>query len=73
MVQQRIDTSLDAILNSALQALEDLNQYNEVAAVGAIGAFINSVDAQRGKTFTDSEADSLIAYARSIIDALNTD
>ena len=70
-LQQGIDNSLDAILDTALQALDDMNQNNDVAAVNAMQAFINAVEAQRGKKLTTTEADALIADAQAIIEAIN--
>jgi hypothetical protein len=69
-LQQGMDTSLDVILDAALQALDDLSQNNDVAATNALEAFINAVEAQRGKKVTNAEADTLIAGAQAIIDAI---
>jgi hypothetical protein len=50
-----------------VQALTDVNQINNAAAIGALGAFVNEVDAQRGKKITEEDADYLIAQAQHII------
>ena len=42
------------------------------AAFNALTSFIASVEAQRGDTLTDAEADALIAAAQAIIDLLVT-
>jgi hypothetical protein len=64
--------SLDAKLSSALNALEDANLNNDVAAINSLQAFINAVEAQRGKKIPDSDADKLIGLAQQIIDLLNS-
>lgn len=69
-LKKGIDNSLDAKLNSALNALDDLNQNNDVAAINSLQAFINAVEAQRGNSLTDAQADMLINIAQSIIDSL---
>jgi hypothetical protein len=40
-----------------------------MAAIGQLQAFINEVQAQRGKKITSETADLLIAYARNVIAA----
>jgi len=69
-LQQGIDNTLDAKLDTALTVLDDVNGNNDVAAANALDAFINAVEAQRGKKITDAEADQLIAAALAIIDLL---
>jgi hypothetical protein len=66
-----IANAMDSKLDNAYQALDDSNQKNDGAAANTMQAFINSVDAQRGKEITDIEADSLNAAAQEIIDCLN--
>jgi hypothetical protein len=66
-----ISNSLEAKLNAALGALEDENENNDAAAVNTLEAFINAVEAQRGKKIPQAEADDLIAAAQEIIDLLN--
>jgi hypothetical protein len=67
---QGIENSLHAKLDTALQILEDSNENNDVAAVNALGAFINAVEAQRGKKISAGDADDLIAAAQEIVDCL---
>jgi len=55
-----------------VRALDDLNQNNDVAAINSLEAFINEVEAQRGKKISDAEADALIALAKQIIYQLNS-
>ena len=69
-IQNGISNSLDAKLDSALSAIDDLNQNNDVAAINSLNAFINAVEAQRGKAITEDEADTLIDEAQAIIDLL---
>lgn len=70
-LHQGIENSLDAKLDAAVQALDDINQNNDVAAINTLGAFINAVEAQRGKKITEADADALIAAAQEIIAALS--
>jgi alpha-tubulin suppressor-like RCC1 family protein len=70
-LQQGIVNSFDAKLESAVKALEDLNQNNDVAAINSLYAFINAVEAQRGKSLTDAQSDELINKTQSIIDSIS--
>ncbi len=70
-INNGISNSLDAKLNSALSALDDLNENNDVAAINSLNAFINAVEAQRGKGLTVEDAENLIAQAQAIIDLLS--
>lgn len=67
---QGISNTLDAKLDSALNALQDVNENNNVAACGSMQSFINSVEAQRNKKITSAQADELIAAAQQIMTAL---
>ena len=69
-LQQGIDNSLDAKLEAALQALEDVNANNDAAAVNKLQAFISEVEAQRAKKITDTQATALVADAQAIIAVL---
>jgi hypothetical protein len=66
-LQQGIDNGLDAKLDAAFNALDDVNNNNDVAAINSLNAFINAVEAQRGNKITDEQADILIADATDII------
>ncbi len=70
-LQRGIANSLDAKLQSALMALDDLNTNNDVAAINSLEAFIHHVDAQRGSHINDEDADSLIESATLAIAAIN--
>ena len=54
-----------------MKVLEDSNQKNDVAAIVTLEAFINKVEAQRGKKIPDEVADELIGKAQEIITALS--
>jgi len=69
--QHGILNSLDAKLEAAVQALDDVNQCNNVAAINTLRAFINAVRAQSGNKLAEEEANDLIAQAQAIIDLLN--
>ncbi len=62
-----ISTSLDAKLDAALNALDDLNANNDVAAVNSLNAFINAVSAQAGNAIPVAAADALIEQAIAIL------
>ncbi len=70
-LQPGIENSLLAKLGTALQILEDENENNDIAAINTLGAFINAVEAQRGKKIPEAEADALIAAAQEIIELLS--
>lgn len=70
-LQQGIDNSLDAKLDSAANALDDVNQNNDVAAINSLNAFKNAVEAQSGNKLTEAQANTLIAEAESIIAMLS--
>jgi len=65
-----IANNLDAKLELALRALDDLNEHNDAAVCGAMDAFINACELQRDGALTNEEADSLIADARNIKNCL---
>jgi hypothetical protein len=65
-----ISNSLDVKLNAVMAALDDVQAGNDAAAINAMYAFINFVEAQRGKGLTTSQADSLVSAAQEIISAL---
>jgi len=67
---QGIENSLVAKLDSALKVLEDVNENNDGAAINSLEAFINAVEAQKGKKISEADADALIANVLEIIDLL---
>ncbi|UCH88431.1 MAG: right-handed parallel beta-helix repeat-containing protein [Thermoplasmata archaeon] len=66
----------DGIANSMVSKLEgaiaSLNKENEIPAENQLEAFINEVEAQRGKELTNAQSDELIEYALRIINSLNS-
>ena len=70
-LQQGISNSLDAKLDAAMQALDDINESNDGAAINTLQAFINAVEAQRGNKIPEADADALIAVAQEIINLLS--
>lgn len=68
-----ISNSLDAKLDAAFHALDDMNENNDVAAINALGAFINAVQAQSGGKIPIADADALIADTQEIIDLLQAE
>ena len=70
-LQRGIANSLLAKLNTALQKLEDDNENNDAAAINLLEAFINAVEAQRGKKIPEADADALIEAVQEIIDLLS--
>ena len=69
-ISEGISNSLDAKLQSSLGALDDLNENNDVSAVNNLYAFINAIQAQRGKKISEADADAMIESAQMIIDLL---
>lgn len=69
-LQQGIDNSLDAKLDAALESLDAFNADKRNDAVNKLCAFVNEVEAQRGKKLTDEQADYLIIAAQQVIDLL---
>jgi hypothetical protein len=67
-----IENSLTAKLNAAVLILGDIQEANDHAAASMLGAFINLVEAQRGKHIPDLDADELIGAAQAIIDQLDS-
>jgi hypothetical protein len=69
-LQEGISNSLDAKIEAALNALDDINENNDIAAINSLNAFINAVEAQCGNKISEEDADALIAEAQKIIDCL---
>lgn len=66
--KKSIINSLDAKLDAAEKALAEAIDQNDHTAINVlVSAFINSVEAQRGKELSDAEADNLIGRADEII------
>ena len=69
-LQNGISNSVDAKLDSVMNAIDDSNEKNNAAAQNAMHAFMNAVEAQRGKKLTDAQATQLIGIAQAIVAAL---
>jgi hypothetical protein len=69
-LKQGVATSLNQKLQNVLAALEAANAGQRQDAANKLGAFINAVDAQRGKALTSAQADQLEALARRILAVL---
>ena len=65
-----IKNSLTTSLDNANKVLEDSNPKNNVAAINNLEAFINKVEAQRGKKISETDANALISEAQEIIEEL---
>ena len=62
-----IDNSLDAKLDAALLALDDINENNDVAACNSLEAFISAVEVQSGNKITVEDANDLIDHVTTIV------
>jgi hypothetical protein len=71
-LQAGITNALDAKLDAARNALDDVNENNDIAAMNSLHALINNVEAQRGNKLTDEQGDMLIAAALAIIAAIQS-
>jgi PKD repeat protein len=65
------EESLNASLDTANKVLKDSNPKNDIAAINTLKAFINKVEAQRGKKISGADADALTAQAQAIIDEIS--
>jgi hypothetical protein len=68
-----IAKSLLAKIDSAIEKLEDGDEKNDKAAVNSLRAFINAVQAQRGKKISEENADYLIGCAGQVTDMLSSE
>lgn len=69
-LQTGLSNSLDAKLTAVFDALTDLNENNDASALNRLNAFINEVEAQRGKKITDAQADYLIAAVLEVMETI---
>ena len=65
-----IGNALDRKLENVLNAMDRALAGDEPAAIGITYAFIQSVEAQRGKALSEAQADELVAAAEAIIRTL---
>jgi len=66
---QGVENSLVKKLEGTIEALE---RGNDEAAIGKLNAFINHVEARRGKDLTEEEADLLIETAERILASIES-
>jgi parallel beta-helix repeat protein len=66
-LDQGVDNNLSTKLGAAQDALDAENAEQRSDAISKLEAFINTVEAQRGKKLTDEQADELVDYASKII------
>jgi hypothetical protein len=64
-----IENSLTSKLDSAIGLV---GRGNTTGATGKVGAFIDQVEASRGKQIDDTDADAWIAAAETILDMLTS-
>jgi hypothetical protein len=69
-LKQGIANSLDSKLQNVLDALSAANAGQRQDVTNKLGAFINSVEAQRGKELANAQADALEALAKRILTVL---
>ncbi len=69
-LKQGIDNSLDSKIQHVQDALDAANAGNRGDAINKLYAFINAVEAQRGKALTDEQADMLVEEALQIIELI---
>lgn len=65
-----IEQNLSGSVKTALDILTDSTERNDFAAVWNLNAFINKVEALRGKKLSEEEADALVAWARTAIEKI---
>jgi hypothetical protein len=65
-VKHGIQTSLDAKLQAASSALSDAKKNAYTTACNVLGAFISDVQAQTGKSITQSDANTFIGAAQEL-------
>ena len=70
-LQKGISNSLDAKLDAAQKAVDDMNANNDVAAINTLEAFINAVEAQSGAKIPVEDAERFISQANEIITKLS--
>jgi len=61
----------NALMSKLENALANFQAGDTQGALGLLNAFIQQVEAQRGKKLTNAEADQLVAGAQALIDAIN--
>lgn len=71
------DVLSDEIENSIVSkidnAVKSIDKEKDEAAINMLQAFINQIEAQRGKKISEEAADMLIAYANNVIEEIGTE
>jgi len=62
-LQAGVSNFLEAKLDSALAALDDLNENNDISATNSLNAFINFVQEQSSGKISVEDANTLISIA----------
>jgi len=60
----------NSLVSKLKNAIKSLQKSHHNAAINELNAFINHVEAQSGKKISEKDADNLILYAQSIINAI---
>jgi hemerythrin-like domain-containing protein len=66
-----LENSLCTKLNAAMKAIKEAKPGNDVGAINAMEAFINKVEAHRGKKILSEDANALVTKAQAIIARLS--
>ncbi len=61
------DEVKNSLVSKVENALKSIDKENDEAAINVLEAFINQIEAQRGKKISEEAADILIEYAENII------
>ena len=66
-IKKGINNAFDAKLDAVERAITDAIEQNDLVAINVLlEAFVNAVEAQRGKELSDDEANDLISRAEEI-------
>jgi hypothetical protein len=66
------DETKNSLVSKVENAQKSADKEKADTAINQLNAFINEIQAQRGKKISEEAADDLIAYAQSIINQLET-
>lgn len=65
------DEAVSSLIPILVNTRSSLERGNKTAAVNQLKAFVNKVEAQRGKKLSDEQADLLIAWTTKVIGVIN--
>jgi hypothetical protein len=71
-IPEKLQDQLGQRLLGVVERLEDQNSENDVAAVNKLEAFVNAVEAQRGKQIPEADADALVESVVGVIGAIES-